>query len=62
MKLIATYIVFVLIGDTGAFVIGRTMEHWLTQSLSLTAFLVMFFVVFGVAWILAVRVTKPRAA
>ncbi len=62
MKLIAVYIVFVLIGDTGSYAIGRTMEYWLTQSLSLTVFLACFFVVFWLAWVLAVRVTKPHAA
>ncbi|MBI2714644.1 MAG: hypothetical protein HYX37_09330 [Rhizobiales bacterium] len=62
MKLIAVYIVFVLLGDTGSYVIGRTMEHFLSQSLSLTVFLACFFVVFWLAWVLAVRVTKPHAA
>ena len=60
MKLLATYIVFVLIGDAGAYAIGRSMEFWLSQSLSLAVFLALFFVVFAAAWILAVRVTKPR--
>lgn len=62
MKLIAVYIVFVLLGDTGSYVIGRTMEQFLSQSLSLTVFLACFFVVFWLAWVLAVRVTKPHAA
>ena len=62
MKLIAVYIVFVLIGDTGSYLVGRTMEQFLSQSLSLTVFLSCFFVVFWLAWVLAVRVTEPRAA
>ena len=62
MRLIAVYIVFVLIGDAGAYAMGRTMEYWLSQSLSLAVFLACFFIVFGVAWALAVRVTKPHAA
>ncbi len=62
MRLIAVYIVFVLIGDTGSYLIGRTMEQFLSQSLSLTVFLSCFFVVFWLAWVLAVRVTKPHAA
>ena len=62
MMLIAVYIVFVLIGDFGAYLIGRTMEQFLTQSLSLTVFLACFFIVFWLAWVLAVRVTKPKAA
>jgi hypothetical protein len=62
MRLIAFYIVFVLIGDLGAYFVGRTMEQFLSQSLSLTVFLACFFIVFWLAWVLAVRVTKPHAA
>jgi uncharacterized membrane protein len=62
MKLLAVYIVFVLIGDVGSYLIGRTMEQFLSQSLSLTVFLTCFFLVFGLAWVLAVRVTKPHAS
>ncbi len=62
MKLIAVYIVLVLIGDAIAYFIGRTMEHFATQSLSLTVFLGCFFVVFWAAWLLAVRLTKPHSA
>jgi len=61
MKLIAVYVVFVVIGDVVAYVVGRSAEHWLTQSLSLTIFLGCFFVVFWLAWVLAVRVTEPRS-
>jgi hypothetical protein len=62
MRLIAVYIVFVLIGDVGSYFVGRTMEQFLSQSLSLSVFLGCFFLVFGLAWVLAVKVTKPRAA
>jgi len=61
MKLIAVYVAFVLIGDVVAYFVGRSAERWLTQSLSLTIFLGCFFVVFWAAWVLAVRVTEPRA-
>ena len=62
MQLIAVYIVFVLIGETVAYFIGRTVEHWSDQSVSLPVFLACFFVVFWLAWVLAVRVTKPHSA
>lgn len=62
MKLIAVYIVFVLIGDVGSYFVGRTMEQFLSQSLSLAVFLACFFFVFWLAWSLAVRLTKPHAA
>ena len=62
MQLIAVYVVFVLIGETIAYFIGRTVEHSGSQSLSLTVFLSCFFVVFWLAWVLAVWTTKPKAA
>ena len=62
MKLIAVYVVFVLIGELGAYFIGRTVEHFLTQSVSLSVFLACFFLVFWLAWVLAVRVTRPHSA
>lgn len=57
----AIYIVFVLIGDLGAYVIGRTVEQWSPTS-SLPVFLACFFLVFWLAWRLAVRLTEPKAA
>jgi hypothetical protein len=62
MRLIAVYIVFVLIGEVGSYLVGRTMEQFLSQSLALSVFLGCFFVVFWLAWVLAVKVTEPRAA
>lgn len=56
MKLIAAYVVFVLIGEAIAYGIGRTVEHW-SPATSLPVFLACFFVVFWAAWRLAVRVT-----
>ena len=60
MKLIAFYVVFVLIGEGIAYAIGRTVEHW-NPSASLPAFLACFFIVFWAAWKLAVRVTEPSS-
>jgi hypothetical protein len=61
MKLMALYIVFVLIGEFGAYLIGRTVEQW-SASASLPVFLACFFLVFWIAWIFAVRLTEPKAA
>ena len=57
----AFYVVFVVIGDAGAYLIGRAVELW-SPTASLPVFLACFFVVFWVAWRLAMRVTKPKAA
>jgi hypothetical protein len=56
MKLIAFYVLFVLIGETVAYFVGRTVEYWSAPA-SLPAFLACFFVVFWAAWRLAIRVT-----
>ena len=56
MRLLAYYVVFVLIGMVMAYLIGRAVEHW-SAGASLPAFLACFFFVFWAAWRLAVRVT-----
>ena len=56
MKLIAFYVIFVLIGDAIAYFIGRTVEHW-SQTASLPVFLACFFFVYWAAWRLAIRAT-----
>ena len=61
MKLIAYYVAFMLVGETIAYFIGRSVEHW-SETASLPVFLACFFVVFWVAWRLAVRVTEPGSA
>jgi hypothetical protein len=56
MRLIAVYVVFVLIGETGSYLVGRTVEHW-SPTASLPVFLACFFFIFWAAWRLAVRIT-----
>jgi len=56
MKLIATYVVFVLIGEGIAYTVGRSVEQ-MSPSASLPVFLACFFIVFWGAWRLAIRVT-----
>ena len=61
MQIMAYYIVLVLIGDVGAYAIGRAVEQWSPTS-SLPVFLGCFFLVFWLAWRLAVRLTEPKVA
>lgn len=61
MGIMTFYIVFVVIGDAGAYLIGRAVELW-SPTASLPAFLTCFFVVFWVAWRLAMRATRPKTA
>jgi hypothetical protein len=55
MKLIAVYVLFVVIGEAIAYFVGRSVEHW-SMSASLPVFLACFFFVFWGAWRLAIRV------
>ena len=61
MQIIAVYIVLVVVGEFGAYLIGRGVEQW-SKAASLPVFLACFFLVFGIAWIVAVRLTKPKHA
>jgi len=45
MKLIAFYVVFVLIGESLAYFVGRTVEIWF-KAASLPVFLACFFLIF----------------
>lgn len=55
MKLIAVYVVFVLVGEAIAYFVGRSVEFW-SATASLPVFLACFFFVFWAAWRLAIRV------
>ena len=55
MKLIAVYVVLVLIGVTIAYGIGRSVEIW-SEGWSLPVFLGLFFVNFWGAWRVATRI------
>ena len=56
MQLLIVYAVLVIIGQAGAIGIGRLVETTYPPA-SLFAFLGMFFLVLGVAWVLALRLT-----
>ncbi len=56
MKLIAVYVILVLIGEAIAYAIGRAVEQW-SASAGLPVFLACFFLVFWGAWRLAVKLT-----
>ncbi len=62
MILIVWYILFMIIGDFIAYFVGATIERQWGSQASLIAFLALYFVALWVAWILAVKVTNPRAA
>ncbi len=57
MWLLIVYIVMVVIGDAIAYMIGAAVEKMYSPAVSLPVFLLLFFAVFWLGWILAVRLT-----
>ena len=61
MWLILVYLVFMIIGDIADYLIGTVVERvW--PAASLPIFLLLYFFFLWLAWVIAVRVTEPKAA
>jgi hypothetical protein len=60
MSLLIVYLTLMITGDIAAYLIGWSLNGT-PPAASLPAFLAMYFVFLWVAWILAVRITAPRA-
>jgi hypothetical protein len=60
MQLIVVYIVFIVVGDVIAYGLARVVDKF-SATASLPVFLALYFGVFWLGWILAVRVTASRA-
>ena len=58
MSLLVVYVVLMIIGDLVAYFIGLVIERNVPAA-SLPAFLAMYFLFLWVAWVIAVRVTRP---
>jgi len=56
MRLIAVYVVLVLVGVLIAYGVGRAVEHWSEQA-SLIVFLALFFSSLWAGWRLALKLT-----
>jgi hypothetical protein len=50
------------VGDFLAYFIGLFVEHRWGSNTSMIVFLALYFLVLWVAWIIAVRLTEPKAA
>jgi hypothetical protein len=61
MWLLIVYIGLVLVGDVADYMIGLAVERMWGPQASLVVFLVLYFVFLWVAWVMAVRITEPRA-
>jgi cation transporter-like permease len=62
MVLIAYYVVFMIVGDLAAYVIGLVAEKEFGGQVSLIVFLALYFLFLWVSWLLAVWVTQPKQA
>jgi hypothetical protein len=61
LQLIAFYVVFMIAGDLLAYGIGYLVEAEFGSRVSFVVFLALYFLFLWVAWLLAVRVTEPKA-
>jgi hypothetical protein len=61
MTLLIYYVVLMLIGDGIAVMLGLWVEKY-SPAASLPIFLALYFGFLWVAWVLAVRLTEPKAA
>jgi hypothetical protein len=59
MSLLIVYVIAIMVGDLVAVGIAEVVERY-SEKASLGVFLALYFVVFWVAWRIAVRVTEPR--
>ena len=62
MSFIVYYLVFMIVGDFAAYVLGLFTEYKWGSQVSLIVFLALYFLFLWVSWVLAVRVTKPKMA
>lgn len=60
MLLLAYFVAFVLVGDLAAYFIGLAVEFKFGGYASLVVFLTLYFLILGIAWFLAVRLTEPK--
>jgi hypothetical protein len=60
VTLIVYYLVFMILGDVADYGIGLATEKMFGSEVSLIVFLAFYFVSLWIAWLLAVRLTKPK--
>ena len=60
MVLLIVYIALMIVGDLIAYTIGLAIERAVPGA-SLPAFLALYFLFLGLGWVIAVRITEPRA-
>jgi hypothetical protein len=61
MVLIVYYVVFMILGDFAAYFLGLIVEREFGGQVSLIVFLALYFLFLWVSWLLAVKLTEPKA-
>jgi hypothetical protein len=59
--LLIVYVGLMLVGDLTAYLLGLFVERMWGAQTSLIVFLALYFVFLWLAWVVAVKVTEPRA-
>jgi hypothetical protein len=62
MGLLVVFIVLLLIGQSFAVFVSLTVERMTSSYTGLVTFIALYFVIFAVAWWLAVRLTGGRSS
>jgi len=60
VRLIVYYVIFMIVGDLAAYLIGLITEREFGGQVSLIVFLALYFLFLWVSWVLAVRITEPK--
>jgi hypothetical protein len=62
MRLLLTFIICLLIGQSLSIGLGLLVERYSTPYTGLVSFIASYFAMFWLAWSLAVRITRPRSS
>jgi len=58
--LLSTYLVTLIVAQAAAIGIGLAVERMYTPYMGLMVFIPLYFCFFWLAWLFAVRITRPR--
>ena len=61
MALLFTFIICVIVGQSISLGLGLMVERYSTPYTGLLTFMASWFVMFWIAWRLAIRITEPRS-
>jgi hypothetical protein len=62
MGLVIAYVICLVIGQSITIAIGLAIDRMYSPAISLPISIGLYFLMFWIAWKIAVRITEPRAA